>query len=137
MRAKSCTVCGARTDGSPRCPNHQLGKGRRSRSCITCGVTSSGDYCPAHDPQAETNRANYRSHYRSRDYQANRRLRFNLARGRCESCHLALEWEGGGWECDHLVPLRQGGTNNISNLRILCIPCHRIKTAEDRRRTRE
>ena len=32
------------------------------------------------------------------------------------------------WEMDHVVPLWSGGTNEIRNLRTLCIPCHREAT---------
>jgi 5-methylcytosine-specific restriction protein A len=34
------------------------------------------------------------------------------------------------WEMDHKVPLAEGGTNALDNLRTLCIPCHRKVTAE-------
>ena len=27
-------------------------------------------------------------------------------------------------ECDHKVPLCRGGSNDLSNLRMLCVPCH-------------
>lgn len=32
------------------------------------------------------------------------------------------------WDMDHRLPLWEGGTNAISNLRTLCIPCHREAT---------
>lgn len=34
------------------------------------------------------------------------------------------------WEADHQVPLCRGGSNDLSNLRTLCCPCHRRVTAE-------
>lgn len=34
------------------------------------------------------------------------------------------------WEADHVVPLVEGGTNDLENYRTLCIPCHRRVTAE-------
>lgn len=41
-------------------------------------------------------------------------------------------WDEGRtwWEADHIVPLVNGGTNDLSNYRTLCIPCHRRVTAE-------
>ena len=34
------------------------------------------------------------------------------------------------WEMDHKTPLWDGGSNEIKNLRTLCIPCHRDATRE-------
>jgi len=33
------------------------------------------------------------------------------------------------WEADHIVPLCEGGTNVLDNLRTLCICCHKSETA--------
>ncbi len=38
------------------------------------------------------------------------------------------------WEADHIVPVVEGGDSNLENIRTLCIPCHRIATAELRSR---
>jgi 5-methylcytosine-specific restriction endonuclease McrA len=32
------------------------------------------------------------------------------------------------WDMDHRKPIWNGGSNEISNLRTLCIPCHREAT---------
>jgi len=34
-----------------------------------------------------------------------------------------------GYEIDHIKELRDGGTNDLSNLQALCIMCHRVKTS--------
>ena len=34
-------------------------------------------------------------------------------------------------EVDHVVSLAKGGADNETNFRSLCVPCHRIKTAQD------
>lgn len=82
--------------------------------------------------EAERNARNpYRVHYKSAEFAKNRQHRFERARGRCEMCGTQLQVAE--WQCDHLVPLSKGGTNDITNLRVLCKPCHRRKTAEDRR----
>jgi 5-methylcytosine-specific restriction protein A len=31
---------------------------------------------------------------------------------------------------DHIVPLARGGSDDDSNIRCLCEPCHKIRTAE-------
>jgi 5-methylcytosine-specific restriction protein A len=31
---------------------------------------------------------------------------------------------------DHIVPLVQGGSDDDANIRCLCAPCHRARTAE-------
>lgn len=32
------------------------------------------------------------------------------------------------WQADHIVPLAEGGSNELSNLRTLCVPCHKKAT---------
>lgn len=34
------------------------------------------------------------------------------------------------WEADHTVPLVDGGSRQLSNVRTLCVPCHKRVTAE-------
>lgn len=84
------------------------------------------------DEEVRNARNPYRREYKDPQYARNRRHRFERVHGRCELCSIVLQ--PGDWQCDHLVPLSKGGTSDISNLRILCIPCHKAKTAEDRRR---
>lgn len=57
---------------------------------------------------------------------------------RCQGCgyqapkhahEQALAREEGTFELDHKVPLARGGTNDLSNLWVLCLPCHDGKTA--------
>lgn len=102
---------------------------------MVCGRPSQGNYCPQHSPEmdeAERNARNpYRRHYKDPQYAKNRQHRFERARGRCEMCGVALQ--PAEWDCDHLVPISKGGTNDITNLRVVCRPCHRRKTATDRR----
>src|SRR5690606_9613091 len=46
----------------------------------------------------------------------------------CQACGRVTE-DG---ECDHIVTLSQGGTDDLSNLQWLCRePCHRAKTARE------
>jgi hypothetical protein len=44
-------------------------------------------------------------------------------------CPLKGEpFDESGYEIDHIKELRDGGTNDLSNLQALCIMCHRVKT---------
>lgn len=46
--------------------------------------------------------------------------RLKLTRYMCSLRHL--------WEADHIVPVSEGGANELSNLRTLCLPCHKAET---------
>ncbi len=41
------------------------------------------------------------------------------------------------WHADHIVPLAEGGTNALANIRTLCVPCHKAETAALARRLAE
>lgn len=34
-------------------------------------------------------------------------------------------------EVDHIINVAQGGTDDEANLQALCVPCHKLKTAEE------
>ena len=46
---------------------------------------------------------------------------------RCANCHT----EQGTLELDHIVNVKAGGTDHPDNARLLCGPCHKIKTAAE------
>ena len=46
---------------------------------------------------------------------------------------LGYKVRGSLWELDHVVPLIDGGSHELSNLQTLCTPCHKKKTAEEAR----
>ena len=73
--------------------------------------------------------------------------------GKCEHCGVSecLVWRKGGlsgsysdeglqqivWrtsnlELDHIEPLHRGGSNEFENLQLLCIECHKAKSAKER-----
>lgn len=65
-------------------------------------------------------------------------LAFERSKGRCESCGALLKVGEG--EFDHILPAALGGSNDLSNCQVLCVPCHRGpegKTAEDVRGIRK
>lgn len=41
------------------------------------------------------------------------------------------------WHADHIIPLAEGGTNAMANIRTLCVPCHKAETAALARRLAE
>ncbi|MCP3721741.1 HNH endonuclease [Paraburkholderia sp. CNPSo 3272] len=48
---------------------------------------------------------------------------------KCQRCGCVwLPWRD---QVDHDVPLEQGGSNDDSNLRLLCDDCHKLKTADE------
>lgn len=56
--------------------------------------------------------------------------RFDLIRGQSYKCMLCLNPFGSSdFEVDHIIPLEQGGTNDLANLQGLCTSCHIYKTA--------
>lgn len=56
------------------------------------------------------------------------RLRlYDKTEGRCPICTIPLT--PGRMDADHIKPLEDGGENRESNMRMVCKPCHREKTA--------
>src|SRR4051812_29680598 len=59
-----------------------------------------------------------------------RRLEIYLAAfGRCEACTKKVG--KGEYEIDHIEQRSLRGNDKRENLRVLCIPCHKPKTAKD------
>lgn len=55
---------------------------------------------------------------------------FDKAEGRCSHCTLLIH--GSLLPAyDHIVALVNGGENRESNLTLLCVPCHKVKTKID------
>jgi 5-methylcytosine-specific restriction endonuclease McrA len=52
------------------------------------------------------------------------------AGGRCELCGAAVGTPGVTLTVDHIIPLSQGGSNALSNLRALCAECNNGKGRE-------
>jgi 5-methylcytosine-specific restriction endonuclease McrA len=133
---RPCSRCGARVDAGGSCP--RCSGASHASSCRECGaLTAGGPYCGAHLPLAgeagRLVRQPYRAHYSDPVYRWNRQRRYELAGGCCETCGDQL---ADSWECDHVVTLRDGGTNAVENLRVSCGRCHKAKTRTDRRRRR-
>ena len=49
------------------------------------------------------------------------------ARQLCEYCHTAEQWQYVRFTVDHVVPLSQGGSDDMDNLALACFHCNRRK----------
>lgn len=57
---------------------------------------------------------------------------WDRAKGCCENCGRKL-FPGDRKEYDHVIPCELGGTNDPGNCQLLCVLCHKAKTATDQR----
>ncbi|MFE9779276.1 HNH endonuclease [Streptomyces sp. NPDC005775] len=65
---------------------------------------------------------------------AQRRVRAALRKaGQCSCAHCREVFPADSLEVDHRLPLSHGGLDVLTNIQVLCIRCHRAKTANDRR----
>ena len=70
--------------------------------------------------------------YGDPEYRRNRDLARRRAAGFCEQCHHRHP----RLQCDHVIPVSQGGGHALANLRMLCAGpgscrCHEAKTATE------
>ena len=68
--------------------------------------------------------------YGSDEYKRNRAIALRRADRRCAKCGRRDR----AVQCDHIVPVSQGGTHHLSNLQVLCSgpgSCHARKTATE------
>jgi len=49
------------------------------------------------------------------------------ANGLCEYCHAIEKWQFVQFTIDHIVPISQGGSNDLENLALACFHCNRKK----------
>ena len=61
--------------------------------------------------------------------------RFGFPYCEVESCGAMCK--RGKYHVDHIVPCWEGGKAEVSNGRIICLPCHKPKSAEETRLTAE
>lgn len=78
----------------------------------------------------------YRAHYATAEYRRNRLLAYERAHGHCENPRCGVTLPAGS-SCDHIVPLRDGGSDALDNLQWLCPACVRAKNRADKRRRKE
>ena len=59
----------------------------------------------------------------SKTWQKLKRMVFNRDEFICKYCGLLTEKP----ECDHIIPICRGGSNQLNNLATACLPCNRSK----------
>lgn len=112
---------------------------KAKRPCRFAGCTELvivGAYCDQHKGERGRVTDEHRPSAAKRGYDANwGRLRLHklALNPLCEEC-LTHDRVTVANEVDHILPLAQGGTNELTNLRSLCKPCHSRKTARQSRR---
>ena len=93
-----------------------------------------GNRCARHPAPVVTEaervaRHPYREHYASPEYRRNRVRALERTGGFCEACY---EPHGPHKEVDHILPLRDGGSDELGNLKVLCPACVRLKNRADK-----
>lgn len=53
---------------------------------------------------------------------------FSRQKWKCANCNCCIR---NGYHIDHIYPVSKGGTNQISNIQLLCQPCNSRKSAKD------
>jgi 5-methylcytosine-specific restriction enzyme A len=66
--------------------------------------------------------------YGGEAWEATRKRILNRDKWRCTFCGVGLFKKGSRANVDHIVDKRDGGTDEDSNLQVLCNPCHSAKT---------
>lgn len=52
-------------------------------------------------------------------------------------CNICKQLLPEKWHGDHIVPLREGGSNHLSNCQVLCPNCHTLKSSRETREAAE
>lgn len=81
-------------------------------------------YCAQHQPPAYINSEH--STLLPPNWNQIRKDILQRDRNVCYKCYLPT-----AQEVDHIIPLKEGGSNNYHNLASICIPCHRKKTSQE------
>lgn len=77
-------------------------------------------------------RARDKAVYGDPEYLANKKLVRRRSGGRCEVTENGrMCGSKNRVQCDHIIPVSQGGTHHIENLRDICKPHHDAKTAQE------
>lgn len=99
------------------------------KPCGTCGTPTTSAYCAQHLPLTQRSDLADRLNH-EREVKRLRPKILRRDRWTCQSCGT-VDKSGRTLQIDHLVPWQHGGPATEANLRALCIPCHRRKTADE------
>ncbi|WP_366523444.1 HNH endonuclease [uncultured Microbulbifer sp.] len=106
---------------------------RAKRYCARCRQAHSGSCPQANNGWGRWQKQNGTSAERGYDYKWRKQVRplvIKRDKGLCQIC-LPAGVVTIGTHVDHIKPKSQGGTNELSNLQLLCKPCHQRKTAQE------
>jgi 5-methylcytosine-specific restriction protein A len=109
--AKPCMYpgCGVLTrDGTSRCEKHKTGGWSRPVICLTTTQRGYGW-----------------------EWQQLRERILKRDEGLCQVCFKRGKFTLAR-DVDHIVSKSNGGTDDDSNLQSICLPCHKVKTAEEK-----
>ena len=112
-----------------------------------CGalVRHDSGYCDIHRSEAKLGKFAdpFRGSRQSRGYGAAwdklRLVVFARDNGLCQEClrmGIFTAPSGSARICDHIIPKAEGGTDALTNLQTLCLPCSNRKTADESGRGR-
>lgn len=96
------------------------------RSEVYCSIPCFHAYVGSHSSEPPGRRATARRRRGHGFTPSQKKALLRRAGCRCEACGSAENLE-----CDHVVPVANGGTRLISNGQVLCRPCHVAKTERD------
>ncbi len=105
----------------------------RHRAASICGVRGCLHTrpCPDHKPKAWARTKPAPKRATGAAYYAQRAAVCRAAHGRCQLCAMP------GQVADHIIPLAEGGPDELGNMQWLCHACHNTKTRGEARRGRE
>lgn len=84
---------------------------------------------PPWQPREGGRESSHRRGYGSANWKKTRMQVIARDGGICKACgEIVTEYH----QIDHIVPKREGGTDELSNLQLLCRPCHSAKTRSGR-----
>ena len=79
-------------------------------------------------PRLKAPRKRFAHHYATASFQAARQAVLVRDLFTCRSCGRVTTNRP---QVDHIVPLRAGGTDDLTNLQTLCLRCHATKTRQE------
>jgi hypothetical protein len=85
----------------------------------------------ANAAEERRNRINIREKHRTKRKQLSSSGKWYLAVQQSFKCNLCSDMLQHTAEVDHIVPLKLHGSNEISNLQVLCTACHSDKTKRE------
>lgn len=104
-----------------------------SKVCPACrSLVPAGARCSCLPPPKPYVKLERCKHYGTAEWKRTAAAYREHRRGICEACGAA-----GARDVDHRIPRSRGGTDDFSNLQLLCHGCHSTKTGRERKGQRK